>query len=327
MENILIMKLSVFNPILYDKTLEESLSYLNSLGVRSVEIGAGGYPGTKHVNAAELVNNPEGVKNLKALLQKYGMTISALSCHGNALHPNYEIAKKFNDDFEATVKLAGILGVETVVTFSGCPGDCDNSQYPNWVVCPWPEDFLTILDYQWRKLISYWKSAVKVANDNGVKHIALEMHPGFNVYNPETLMKLRGTVGDTIGANFDPSHLIWQGINPVEAIRYLGSAIYHFHAKDTRIDERNTAINGVLDTKHYTDELNRSWIFRTVGYGTTDKLWRDMLSMLNAVGYSGAVSIEHEDSLMTPSEGLEKAIKFLQTNMIFHEKPSNISWA
>lgn len=321
------MKLSVFNPVLYDKTLEEALAYLKGLGVNSVELGSGGYPGTKHINAIELIKTPHEVKKLKSLLEKYDMNISALSCHGNALHPDKDIARKFNDDYEATVKLAGMLNVDTVVTFSGCPGDSDNSLYPNWVVCPWPEDFLTILDYQWKKLIGYWESAVKIAKDNGVKKIALEMHPGFNVYNPETLMCLRNAVGDTIGANFDPSHLIWQGINPVEAIVYLNKAIYHFHAKDTRIDERNTGINGVLDTKHYKDELNRSWIFRTVGYGTNDKLWRDMLSMLNAIGYNGAVSIEHEDSLMMPLEGLEKAVRYLQTNMIFNEKPKGISWA
>jgi len=152
------------------------------------------------------------------------------------------------------------------------------------------------------------------------------MHPGFCVYNPETLLKLRNAVGDIIGANFDPSHLFWQGIDPVAAIRKLGPAIYHFHAKDTKIDELNTATNGVLDTKHYSDEINRSWIFRTVGYGHGYQVWKDIVSNLKMVGYDDVLSIEHEDSLMSVNEGLRKAIDFLKEVMIF-EKTSGMWWA
>ena len=123
------------------------------------------------------------------------------------------------------------------------------------------DDFLKILEYQWNDvLIPYWEKASAFAKEHGVDMICLEMHPGFAVYNPETLLKLRSAVGDVIGANFDPSHLFWQGIDPVAAIRELRGAIYHFHAKDTKIDAMNTAVNGVLDTKHYSDELNRSWV-------------------------------------------------------------------
>ena len=186
---------------------------------------------------------------------------------------------------------------------------------------------MAILDYQWKKLISYWKKATKFAASCGVKKIALEMHPGFCVYNPLTLMKLRKAVGPMIGANVDPSHLIWQGIDVPEAIRYLGDAVYHFHAKDTRIDKKNTAVSGVLDTRHYSDEINRAWVFRTVGYGSNDTVWKDIFSMLNLIGYNGPVSIEHEDSVMIPTEGLEKAVKYLQGLMINSPKPGTMSWA
>lgn len=321
------MKLSVMNPVLYNMSLEDALAYLSKLGVQAVELGCGGYPGTTHVDAAEYVKNPAKAKELLNLFEKYNLTISALSTHGNAVHPDKEIAASFHKDFENTVLLAEMLGVETVITFSGCPGDSEGSKYPNWVVCPWPEDFLKILDYQWNEvLIPYWKKAAKFAEDHGVKKIAFEMHPGFCVYNPETLLKLRAAVGDVIGANFDPSHLFWQGIDPVAAIRYLGDAIYHFHAKDTKIDDINTAANGVLDTKHYGDEINRAWIFRTVGYGHDESVWRDIISNLKLVGYDGAISIEHEDSLMSPKEGLEKAIDFLKKVMIF-EGTGEMWWA
>ena len=322
------MKLCVLANLYGNKTLDETLCRLKSLGVEAVEIGAGGYPGKAHCNPAELLADEKKLDEFKATIDKYGLEVAALACHGNPVHPDKAIAKSFDEDFRHAVLLAEKIGVDTVITFSGCPGDHDGAKYPNWVTCPWPEDFLAVLDYQWNEvLIPYWKETVKFANAHGVKKIALEMHPGFCVYNPETLLRLREAVGDTIGANFDPSHLIWQGMDPVAAIRALEGAIYHVHAKDTKIDEYNTAKFGVLDTKHYGDEIHRSWVFRTVGYGNGLQYWRDLISNLRLVGYDKVMSIEHEDSLMSIDEGLEKAVAFLKDSMIKEPKPTSMSWA
>lgn len=321
------MKLGVFTVVLGDKSLEETLKYLRDSGVQAVELGTGGFPGTAHVKPDELLADKSKVQGLKDLISKYDMEISALSCHGNPVHPQREVAADFHADFEKTILLAEQLGLDRINTFSGCPGDSPGSKYPNWVTCPWPEDFLKVLDYQWDEvLIPYWKRAVKFANDHGVTRICLEMHPGFSVYNPETLLRLRAAVGDTIGANYDPSHLFWQGIDPIASIRELGPAIYHFHAKDTKIDTINTAVNGVLDTKHYGDELNRSWIFRSVGYGHAYQTWKDIISALRMVGYDDVLSIEHEDSLMSNTEGLQKAISFLKEVLVF-EGQGEMFWA
>ena len=320
------MILSVMSPVLNQMPLEEAIKYLSGLGVDSLELGAGGYPGKAHMDAKEYLENPEKIEELKGILEKYNLKISAIACHGNPVHPNKEMAKEFHEDFVAAMKVAVQLGVDTIIGFSGCPGDCDNSENPNWVTCAWPNEYLDILDYQWNKvLIPYWKETAKLAEEIGIKKIAFEMHPGFCVYNPGTLLKLREAVGDIIGANFDPSHLFWQGIDPVEAIKALGGAIYHFHAKDTKIDEHNTSVNGVLDTTPYGDILNRSWVFRTVGYGHNTSVWNDMISTLKAVGYDGAISIEHEDGLMSPKEGLEKAIKFLKEVLIY-ENAGEMWW-
>lgn len=320
------MNLSVMSPVLNQMPLEEAIKYLSGLGVDSLELGAGGYPGKAHMDAKEYLENPEKIEELKGILEKYNLKISAIACHGNPVHPNKEMAKEFHEDFVAAMKVAVQLGVDTIIGFSGCPGDCDNSENPNWVTCAWPNEYLDILDYQWNKvLIPYWKETAKLAEEIGIKKIAFEMHPGFCVYNPGTLLKLREAVGDIIGANFDPSHLFWQGIDPVEAIKALGGAIYHFHAKDTKIDEHNTSVNGVLDTTPYGDILNRSWVFRTVGYGHNTSVWNDMISTLKAVGYDGAISIEHEDGLMSPKEGLEKAIKFLKEVLIY-ENAGEMWW-
>ena len=321
------MKLGVFTVLLGAKSLEESLKYLKECGVQAVELGTGGFPGKAHADPEKLLADPAGIDRLKNLLKKYDMELSALSCHGNPVHPQKDIAQKDHLDFKNTVLLAEKLGVERVITFSGCPGDSPHSLYPNWVTCPWPEDFLKILDYQWNEvLIPYWKEAAFFASEHGVNKICLEMHPGFCVYHPESLLQLRNAVGDCIGANFDPSHLFWQGIDPVVAIRRLGKSIYHFHAKDTGIDPLNTAVNGVLDVKHYSDEINRSWIFRTVGYGHGSKVWKDIISELSLAGYDHVISIEHEDSLMSVHEGLQKAIRFLKQVMVF-ESADEIWWA
>ena len=322
------MKLCVLANLYGSKTLDETLARLKSLGVQAVEIGAGGYPGKAHCNPKELLADSKKFDEFKATLDKYGLEVAALAAHGNPVHPDKTIAKEFDEDFRNAVLLAEKIGVDTIITFSGCPGDHEGAKYPNWVTCPWPDDFLKILDWQWNEvLIPYWKEAVKFANAHGVTKIALEMHPGFCVYNPETLLKLRNAVGDTIGANFDPSHLIWQGMDPVAAIRALEGAIYHVHAKDTKIDTYNTAKFGVLDTKHYGDEIHRSWVFRTVGYGNGLQYWRDLISNLRLVGYDKVMSIEHEDSLMSIDEGLEKAVAFLKESMISEPKPGTMSWA
>lgn len=320
------MNLSVMSPVLASMSLEDAVKYLSSLGVDSLELGCGGYPGKAHMDAQDYLDHPEKIDALKKLLEENNMKLSALACHGNPVHPNKEFAKQCHDDFVAAMKVAVKLGVDTVIGFSGCPGDCENSKNPNWVTCAWPNEYGEILDWQWNEvLIPYWKETAALAKEIGIKKIAFEMHPGFCVYNPETLMKLRNAVGDIIGANFDPSHLFWQGIDPCEAIKYLKGAIYHFHAKDTKIDEANTAVNGVLDNKGYGDILARSWVFRTVGYGHDASVWNNIISTLKSVGYDGAISIEHEDGLMSPKEGLEKAIDFLKKVLIY-ENAGEMWW-
>lgn len=321
------MKLGVMTVCLGDMSLDAALGYLKGLGVQQVEIGCGGSPGTAHCDARKFIAHPELADEFMATVNKHGLEIAALSVHGNAVHPNKEIAADDNEQFEAAVQLAEKLGVKTVVTFSGCPGDCEESKYPNWAVATWPTDHSKIREWQWNeKLIPYWKKAGKYAEDHNVR-VALEIHPGFCVYNTSTMLRLREAVGPVIGANLDPSHLFWQGIDPCQAIRELRGAIHHFHAKDTRINPYNTAKNGVLDTGSFKDMAGRPWVFRTVGYGHGEDVWRSIFSELQLTGYNGVVSIEHEDGLMTQKEGLEKAIEFLKRTIIFEDEKVDMYWA
>jgi len=321
------MKVGVFSVILRNLKLEPMLDYLVSLGVEAVEIGAGGYAGRDHCPVDALLAS---AAKRKAFLEKFasrGLVISSLSCHGNPIHPNKRMASAHDADFRKAVRLASALGVDVVTTFSGCPGGAPGDKQPNWVTCAWPPDYLEILEYQWSKVVlPYWARTVAFARGEGIRKIALEMHPGFVVYNPETLLRLRKAVGNAIGANFDPSHLFWQGIDPCAAVRDLKGAIHHVHAKDTAIHAWNASRNGVLDTKHYSDEEQRSWIFRTVGYGNPRRFWCDFVSALRMAGYDGALSMEHEDSLMTAREGLEKGVRFLQS-IVLEEPKGKVTWA
>ena len=323
------MKLGVLTVALGDLPFEEACRFLAERGVQMVEIGCGGFPGKAHCDAAELLADEGKREAFLETLDKYHLEISALSSHGNMVHPNPQVAAKFEADFTNAILLAEKLGVPVVNTFSGCPGGSREDRTPNWVTCPWPDDFSEILEYQWNEvLVPYWKEKAAFAEAHGVSKIAMELHPGFCVYNTKSMLRLRREVGPQIGANFDPSHLIWQGMDPCTAIRELGreGAIFHFHAKDTKVDARNTAVNGVLDTTHYGEELERSWIFRTVGYGNGEEYWRNIISELRMAGYDYAVSIEHEDGLMSGREGLEKAVSFLK-NVLIYEDRGAMYWA
>ncbi len=321
------MKIGVFTVVLGDLKLEAALDYLANLGVQAVELGAGGYARSRHCPLEGLLASERKCRALLRAVESRGMTISALNAAGNPIHPRRSLASGFDRDYRRVVRLAARLEVDTVITFSGCPGGGPGDRTPNWVTCPWPPDYLKILEYQWNKVvIPYWRRTVAWSRHEGIRRIALEMHPGFVVYNPETLLKLRAAAGTAIGSNFDPSHLFWQGIDPCAAVRALAGAIWHCHAKDTAVHEWNAATNGTLDTKHYRDELKRAWIFRTVGYGHDRQFWCDFVSTLRMTGYDGVLSMEHEDSLMTPREGLEKGVRFLQ-DVVLKEAKGKVTWA
>jgi sugar phosphate isomerase/epimerase len=309
------VKVGVFTPLLSQLSLDDVLKKLATYDIHTVELGTGNYPGDAHCKLS-MLDKPAELAAFKKTIKKHGVSISALSCHGNALHPQAAHAKHDRETSRKTILLAEKLGVPVVVDFSGCPGDSPASKWPNWVTCPWPPDYLEVLKWQWDEVVApYWVEHGKFAADHGVK-IAIEMHPGFVVYSPETMLKLRAIAGPAVGCNLDPSHMFWQGIDPIAAVRLLGDAVFYVHAKDTQIYDRNLPLTGVLDTKAYTDERNRSWIFRTCGYGHDAGWWKEFVSTLRMFGYDNVLSIEHEDSLMSPEEGLSKAAAFLQGAVI-----------
>ncbi len=319
------MRVGVFTPLLSDLPLPAVLKKLAALQINTVELATGNYPGDAHCKVA-MLDDAKALSEFKKLLADNGVSISALSCHGNPLHPDKAHAQHDREVSRKTILLAEKLGVPVMVDFSGCPGDSPNATAPNWVTCPWPPDYLKVLGWQWNEVVApFWTEHAKFAADHGVK-IAVEMHPGFVVYNPETMLRLRSIAGPNVGCNFDPSHLFWQNIDPIAAVRILQDAIFHVHAKDTQLYATNLQRTGVLDTKPYTNERERSWIFRTCGYGHGAEWWSELISTLRMFGYDYVLSIEHEDSLLSPQEGLTKAANFLN-NIVVREKPGAAFWA
>ena len=321
------MKLGVFTVLFGQKTFEEMLDYVAASGLKTIEIGTGGYPGNAHCPLDELLESEEKRQGYMEAIQSRGLTISAFSCHGNPISPDEKMARESDENLVKSIKLAALMNVPVVNTFSGTAGDHEGAKYPNWPVAPWPNEYADVLKWQWEeKLIPYWKKIAALADEHHVK-IGLELHGGFLVHTPYTLLKLREATSDAIGANLDPSHLWWQGIEPVGAIKILGKAgaIYHFHAKDTYLDQDNINMYGLTDMQPYGNIQERAWNFRSVGCGHSLQEWSDIMSALRTYGYDYVVSIEHEDPLMSIEEGFQRAVSNLKTVLI-NESPTDLWW-
>jgi sugar phosphate isomerase/epimerase len=308
--------IGVFDPVYGKMPLDEMLDTVSALGLEAMEIGTGGYPNNLHCPLDELVEDAAKAKAWKKQFEDKGIQVATLSCHGNAVHPDAKHAAKDADTFRKTVRLAQMIDVKVIVTFSGCPGGTPTDAQPNWITYRWPPEYGEMLDWQWKeKLIPYWKDAAKFARDHGVHRIALEMHPNFAVYNPRTLMKLREAAGEEIGANNDLSHLFWQGCDPVEVIHFLGKqgAIFHAHMKDTVMFPGNVAKYGVLNFAPDLAGLpEASETFRAVGYGHGAALWKSIVQAYMDIGYEGILSIENEDPILAGPVGVERAVYVLK---------------
>jgi sugar phosphate isomerase/epimerase len=308
------LPIGVFNPPFRELSLDQMLEKFSTLGIEAVEIGAGGYTGTPQCPVPELLAAPAKVREWKQKFTDHNIPIMAITCHGNALHPDPAKAGAFAQQFRQAIQLASTLEVPTVVGFSGCPGGSPTDTVPNWITYGWP-DGAPALEWQWNeRVIPYWTDTAKFAREHGVHQIALEMHPNFVVYNPRTLMRLRAAVGPEIGANCDLSHLFWQQCDAVEVIRFLGKekALFHAHMKDTAFLPENVARYGVLNFAKSKNDKDGSEFFRAVGYGHGANLWKDVIAAYMEVGYEGMLSIENEDPILSGEIGVQRSLATLK---------------
>ncbi|MCW2534754.1 MAG: Xylose isomerase domain protein barrel [Modestobacter sp.] len=320
------MKLGAYTAVLHDRPIAEALRVLRDLGLESAEINSGGFLPAPHLPIAEIRSSEDARNRYLGLFRDAGITLTALNCNGNPLHPDPEVRDKHAQDVRDAIELAALLGVQRVITMSGLPGSESGARLPSWTVLPWDSSQLDARDHQWNEVaVPYWRDVQARAADADVK-VCIEMHPHNVVYNPATMLRMAEQIGAThVGAEMDPSHLFWQGIDPVAAVEALGDLVYNAAAKDTRINPA-AAVNGVLDDRHgrvRADEpgavslggrytLSRwpedsSWDFVAVGRGHDVAFWRRFLAALEAVDPEMAVNIEHEDAELDQIEGLRFA--------------------
>jgi sugar phosphate isomerase/epimerase len=327
------MKLGIMGNIFGNKSWEDACGAAKEAGLSAIEPTAaieyvsGGFGGDKGCfNPHELLRDKEAAHKFMKTAEKNGLEISGFSCHRNMLHPDKKVSDQYIADFEATLELASKVGVKVIISFAGCPGANENSKDPNWITCAWPPYFGDAVKWQWeKKIIPFWKQMAKKLKKAGVK-VAIEMHPGDTVYNTEALLMLREAAGEEICCNFDPSHLFWQGMDPIVCIKRLGSAIIHVHAKDSKINRSVVEFRGVNDWKYFDEIAKRAWSFRAVGYGHGAEFWNEFVLTLRLIGYDGVLSIEHEDLLMSANEGLTKAINFLK-GILLYESVNEVTQA
>lgn len=307
------MQIGLLTDSLSSVSREHALDAAVELGVETVEIGLGGVHGgwspAPHADLVEMKDSSAARSSLLTDIRSRGLRLEALNASGNPLHPVH--SERDADILRSAIRLAVDLDVETVVAMSGLPG-APGDRFPAWVTTVWPPENLELLDHQWNVALEFWTAIAEQAARCGVK-VAIEMHANQLVYNVPGLLKLTDAVGPAIGANFDPSHLIWMGAVPIEALKALRGRVYHVHAKDTRIEEL-ASVSSRLETTPNEKFDQRAWNYVAVGTGHPDgvEFWRALVDTLREIGYDGPLSIENEDYSLPPRESVGRAVDTLK---------------
>jgi sugar phosphate isomerase/epimerase len=281
-----------------------------SVGVTGIEIATGGQSAAPHLRLDELLGDAGRRSAFAYAFSSRGLRIAALNCSAWPLHP--VVGERHVDLIRRTFRLAGELGVRKLVTMSGCPGDGTGASTVNFVWYPWPADAMALLERQWDATIELWQDLAVEAERAGIEQLAFELHPLHLVYNVPTLLRMRAAVGPIIGANIDPSHLFWQGMDPLAVIRALGPAVNHVHLKDTQVVPDQVAVAGVLDQRPFDDPAQRAWVFRTAGSVHDLDWWTAFVAALQDAGYDDVLSIENEDAGLPPEAAVEQAARSMR---------------
>jgi sugar phosphate isomerase/epimerase len=305
------MKIGMVTDSLGHLSFEDMLDTVTRFGIKGVEFNAANWTSAPHMNLKELLSGAGARGDFLTAVKNRGLELIALNANGNQLHPTD--GARQSEGLYDTIRLAGAFGVETVVLMSGLPEGTKGDTMPNWVISSWPPETQTILKYQWEeRLYPYWHKLAVHAKEHGVNKLAVEMHGNQLVYNVPSLLKLRKEIGPIVGANFDPSHLMWMGADPLAAIDKLGGAIHHTHAKDTMINKPVADLTSRLENGSLMDIPGRAWSYITLGYGNGESWWRDFCYRLRMAGYDGWLSIEHEDVMLSREEGVRKSVELLK---------------
>ncbi len=304
------MELGLYTDSVKHLAFESALDLAARIGATGIEIATGGQSSAPHLELDSLLADRRARALFTEAFTSRGLRIAALNCSAWPLHPIH--GDRHVELIRSTIRLAGELGVEKIVTMSGNPGDGSNSTAVNFTWYPWPADSMALLDRQWTAAIELWQDLGSFALAHGVKRLAFELHPLHLVYNVPTLRRMREAVGSVIGANVDPSHLFWQQMDPLAVIQALGPAVHHVHLKDTELVADQVAIAGVLDQRPFADPVNRAWVFRAAGSVRGPEFWSAFVASLGRAGYDDVLSIENEDISLPPEQAVEWTASFMR---------------
>lgn len=309
-----------------DLPFETLCKTMHEIGYEGLELAT-----QAHIDVEKIVNDPAYREAFQKTLKDNELIISAISCHlmGQCVGDNWEprldnfapanikgdpdaIRAWATEGMKTTARAAKILGVKVVTCFLGSP------IWAWWY--SFPQTTPEMVEAGFARIKELWTPIFDVYDECGVR-LALEVHPteiAFDYYSTERLLKTLD-YRPTLGINFDPSHLVWQGINPALFLSAFKDRIYHVHMKDVRMNRDGLA--GILGSHIEFGDTRRGWNFVSLGHGHVD--FEDIIRELNQMGYHGPLCVEWEDSGMERIRGAKEALEF--TNRINFE-PSDISF-
>lgn len=296
-----------------DMPFENFCSLASSIGYDGIEVSC-----AAHIDVSRVLRDPDYVEWFRSTLKKYGLRVWALDAHliGQCVGDNWDprldtfapnalsgkpeqIRKWAIEEMKNVARAARLLGIEIVTSFVGSP------IWAYWY--SFPQTPPEMVDAGFAKIKELWDPILDVFDQCGVKY-ALEVHPtelAFDYYSTKRLLETF-EYRPAFGINFDPSHLIWQGVNPCVFLRDFASRIYHVHMKDAKVTLDGRA--GILGSHIEFGDTRRGWNFVSVGHGDVD--FDGIIRELNQMGYNGPLSVEWEDSGMERVFGATEALEY-----------------
>ena len=309
-------KVTLFTGQWADLPFEELCAKVKSFGYDGVEIACWG----DHMDPARGSTNMAYIENRKSILAEQGLGCWAISghlpgqCVGDLWDPRLDgfapaqysgqpekIRQWAIDEMKRIGQTAKNMGVKVVTGFMG------SSVWRYWY--SFPQTTEKMIDDAFKEIVRLWSPIFDDYDKLGIK-FALEVHPteiAFDYYTAERLLK-EFDYRPTLGFNFDPSHLLWQGVCPHIFLRDFRERIYHVHMKDSAVTLDGKA--GILGSHISFGDTRRGWNFRSLGHGDVD--FENIIRELNAMDYQGPLSVEWEDSGMEREYGAKEACEFVR---------------